>query len=927
MSRYRSDLFAHLKRNRTYNSNDKSDEEPYFQIRFDDGYPLLLIVNANGERYQPSDRFFGGYTRKILRAIASIEAKDQNTIQWGDKKKDINLSENEFLMWYLSQSDRVVGEDFHPLTFIDQKGRLKLHITGDTQLQCMLWLEVDNKKINNFGFISDSYIFFDHCIVNIAPVGENYKLLDAFDTIILTSELTGYLSLLFSYFENIVPVYRDFKVVSGPPQQATASIIFEKVDPSNSLHLRVSQTIFGYDTDFIENYNLSRIIHIREFEREITVCDIDYQNQKRSIRKMNRLLNRLKQNLEATDSDYFFDDNRYIIDELLAIELVMNSLPQIASEYSIFGAERLKRYKIKSVEPGLHLSVTHGIDFLEGTAELDVAGERFPLFEALYQLRNNAYIQLSDDTRAIIDPDYIRKLERIFLKRKDKVAISIYDLPIIEDLQNSQIAGNTYQGLKDFFHGFSQLKQYVSNLPDLKEELREYQKTGFRWLKYLCIYSQGGCLADDMGLGKTIQTIALLSSLYPNETTPSLIIVPKSLIFNWEQEILKFNPDLSFYRYYGPQRDLGTALGFQVIITSYGTVRNEIEQLSQETFCYVILDESQQIKNLNSQISKAVILLKSKYRLALSGTPIENNLAELYALFRFLNPAILGGLERFTRCYLNPIQQHGEREIAGELKKKIQPFLIRRLKKEVLKDLPEKIEQTLFVELASDHRRFYEQRRSFFYDTVSDQIAQEGIKRSQFFVLQAITELRQIASIPESKSEGQIVSPKREVLLESIQDSVANHHKILLFANFLSVLDHVSADLERIGVDFEMMTGATRNRDLAIKRFQTDPQVSIFLMTLKTGGQGLNLTAADTVFIFDPWWNVAAENQAIDRAHRIGQDRTVFSYKLITKGTIEEKILLLQEKKKRLLEEFISTEKPITSVLNEQDIDFLFGEA
>ncbi|MCP4753096.1 MAG: DEAD/DEAH box helicase, partial [Proteobacteria bacterium] len=354
--------------------------------------------------------------------------------------------------------------------------------------------------------------------------------------------------------------------------------------------------------------------------------------------------------------------------------------------------------------------------------------------------------------------------------------------------------------------------------------------------------------------------------------------------------------------------------------------RSDIETLKEVPFYYLILDESQNIKNINSQVSRAVMLLQSENRLALSGTPIENNLGELYSLFRFLNPSMFGSLERFNRNYLFRIQQLNDKDAAGELKRKIYPFILRRLKKDVLKDLPDKIEQVLYVDMTTEQKKFYEQRRVFFYETVRDQIASEGLDKSRFFVLQAITELRQIASIPEAKSEGRIISPKREMLMENILDSVANGHKILLFANFLSILDYLAEDLVKESIDYEVMTGATRNREASVNRFQNEPGCSVFLMTLKTGGQGLNLTAADTVFIFDPWWNIAAETQAIDRSHRIGQDKTVFSYKLIAKGTIEEKILKLQEKKRVLFENIISNDSAPRKILDEDDIDFMLSE-
>ena len=286
---------------------------------------------------------------------------------------------------------------------------------------------------------------------------------------------------------------------------------------------------------------------------------------------------------------------------------------------------------------------------------------------------------------------------------------------------------------------------------------------------------------------------------------------------------------------------------------------------------------------------------------------------------------MFGSADDFNRDYTLPIQQHNDKEVAQELRRKIYPFILRRLKKHVLKELPPKVEQILFVEMSEEQKRLYEQRRKYFQQTIQEQIAKEGIQKSQFFILQALTELRQIASVPESKSDGLVVSTKREALLDNVLDLIANGRKVLIFANFLNAIETIGEDLNAHGVEFVEMTGATQNRQALVSRFQNDPQCKIFLLTLKTGGVGLNLTAADTVFIYDPWWNTAAENQAIDRTHRIGQTNTVFSYKLITKGTIEEKILQLQEKKKELFDALIASDNASIKALSEKDIDFMLG--
>ena len=462
-------------------------------------------------------------------------------------------------------------------------------------------------------------------------------------------------------------------------------------------------------------------------------------------------------------------------------------------------------------------------------------------------------------------------------------------------------------------------------MPKVDAKLRPYQKDGYKWIKYLHDTKLGGCLADDMGLGKTLQTIAILASVYPKEKSPTLIVMPRSLLFNWNAEVEKFAPQLSTYTYYGNTRNIKDAKKANLIFTTYALMRNDIEKLKEEKFYYVILDESQNIKNIQALTTKAVMLLQSKHRLALSGTPIENNLGELYSLFRFLNPSMFGTLNQFNQNYLAPIQKHNDLDAIRQLRQKIYPFILRRLKKDVLKDLPDKIEQTLFVEMSESQRKLYEQRRSFYKEAINSSIASRGLQQSRFFIFQALNELRQIASSPEGFSEGKIISPKRELLQEQLLDSVANNHKVLIFVNFLAAIELISAQMEEMGIGHVTMTGATRNRQALVEKFQTDADCKVFLMTLKTGGTGLNLTAADTIFIFDPWWNVAAENQAIDRAHRIGQQNKVLAYKLITEGSIEEKIVKLQEKKKELFDNIISTDGDSLKSLSEEDIDFIFS--
>jgi len=455
--------------------------------------------------------------------------------------------------------------------------------------------------------------------------------------------------------------------------------------------------------------------------------------------------------------------------------------------------------------------------------------------------------------------------------------------------------------------------------------MRDYQKEGVRWLKYLYDNNFGGCLADDMGLGKTLQAISLLSFIYPKTKTPSLIVMPKSLLNNWQNELEKFNPSLSFYLYYGTNRDSKEFKKHNIILTTYALVRNDIEKLRDIKFDTIILDESQNMKNIESKISKAVMLLEAKHKFALSGTPIENSLFELYSLFRFINGGLFSTLADFKRDYAVPIQGDANEEVAKILKAKISPFLLRRLKKDVLKDLPAKQEQVVYVDMDEAHKKFYNQKRDYYKQLLEQQIAINGIEKSKFVILQAFNDLRQIASAPELKSENTIASSKIEALFEMLEDIVLNNHKILIFANFLGSLDLISQKANELGYEHLLMTGSTRNRQELVDKFQNDKDIKLFLMTLKVGGVGLNLTEADYVFIFDPWWNKSAENQAVDRSHRMGQKNTVFSYKMITKGTIEEKILELQSQKQDMTDMIISGDEGGLKQLSSADLNYILG--
>lgn len=465
--------------------------------------------------------------------------------------------------------------------------------------------------------------------------------------------------------------------------------------------------------------------------------------------------------------------------------------------------------------------------------------------------------------------------------------------------------------------------------PGFKGDLRQYQKEGLGWLRFLNQFRFGGCLADDMGLGKTIQVLALLQGrVLENQGSnrPTLIVVPRSLVGNWLSEAAKFCPDLKMLDFASLDRKkwLGSLAAYDVVVTTYGVMRRDIEKLVLITFDYVILDEAQAIKNESSQVAKAARLLKSEHKLALTGTPVENHLGELGSIFAFLNP---GMLKPALLAGIGKSSPEKDRRAAGLLSKCLSPFILRRTKEQVLKDLPEKIEQTLFCELSAPQRKHYEELRRHYQLHLTNAAAQQGVNQIKIQVLEALLRLRQAACHPGLIDPNAVQEPsaKLDTLLEQIEAVIETGHKALIFSQFTSLLAIVKSRLDQKGIRYEYLDGQTRDRQGAVDSFQNNSEVPLFLISLKAGGVGLNLTAADYCFILDPWWNPAAEAQAIARAHRMGQTKRVFAYRLIAKDTVEEKILALQDKKKALASAIISEDSSILRGLSLEDLRLLLS--
>ena len=596
-------------------------------------------------------------------------------------------------------------------------------------------------------------------------------------------------------------------------------------------------------------------------------------------------------------------------------------------------SETEKKYFVGS--SSISIEITENIDWFDINAVISFGHYQIS-FKDLRKsfFKNNGEIKLPSGEIAIIPSSWREQYADLFAfvnedrENKDSLQLKKHHLSLVNDLKNGKLAkvsiNKKLEGLRDF----KKIEDY--QLPkNFYGTLRPYQKAGYNWLSFLNQYKFGGCLADDMGLGKTVQTLALLQNLKENcnQQGTSLLVMPTSLLYNWEMEASKFTPDLKILNYTGTNRVKDSSLfaDYDLILTSYGIVRMDIEELEKFYFNYIILDESQAIKNPDSNIARSVIKLKSRNRLILTGTPLENNTLDLWSQMSFVNPGLLGNQRFFKNEYQIPIEKKGDSQKTIRLNSIIKPFILRRHKSQVASDLPEKVEHIKYCTMTPDQEEKYEEAKSYFRNKILDQIEKEGMNKTQFMLLQGLTKLRQIANHPKlTDPEYDGASGKCEDVAEMIENALGEGHKILVFSQFVKHLSIIKDIVDKNNWKYAYLDGSTKNRKEQVEQFQQDCDTRLFLISLKAGGLGLNLTKADYVFLLDPWWNPAVEAQAVDRAHRIGQDQKVFTYKFISRETVEEKIVRLQQKKMKLASELISSEEGFMKQLTIEDITQLF---
>lgn len=646
--------------------------------------------------------------------------------------------------------------------------------------------------------------------------------------------------------------------------------------------------------------------------------------------------------LDVKNNRLILVDEEKIYDFLTRdIELYMKKFEVLATDN--FKNREIKPFKINSIGVRLESNLLNiniediGLDL----SEISQILERYKLKKKYYRLKDGNYINIADNNDIELLSNMIDGMDIKYNEIKDGVITvplyrGIYLENILKRLKNTNIIKdeNYKKVVTDL-----ELKEndYADvNISGLNADLRGYQKLGYRWLKNLDYYHLGGILADDMGLGKTVQILAVILS-YLNENgkdaKPSIVICPSSLSLNWLNEVKKFAPSLKCIAIGGNaiqrQKQINKIPSCNIVITSYELLKRDIDLYKEKNyeFKYAIADEAQYIKNNNTQNARAIKIINAETRYALTGTPIENSLSELWSIFDYIMPGYLFGHKKFKEEYETPIVKDEDERAMEKLKQLIEPFVLRRVKKEVLTELPDKTVTVLYNEMGEEQKELYKSYLAIAKKEVKQEISENGFEKSQIKILSLLMRLRQICCHPSlflSNYKGE--SSKLGQCIEVLKDAISSGHKILLFSGYTSMFDIVEKELKKSNINYFKLTGQTKvsERVNLVDEFNTNPEIKVFLISLKAGGTGLNLTGADMVIHYDPWWNISAENQATDRTYRIGQKNNVHVYKMITKDSIEEKIYELQKRKEKLVDNMLSTKTTFINKLSEADIMKLF---
>lgn len=728
----------------------------------------------------------------------------------------------------------------------------------------------------------------------------------------------------------------------------------ESVVPVLTITEQTTSVKSGSLTMFNAQDNSESALVAEDYDQSQVVFELSFQYGQFNF-KFDSFANHANVSLEKQGDDYIFHKVRRnlgfeknILVRLKEWGLVMGQGRSVVSKNQAF--EWIQTHNVTLKDAGILLQQTatgsSAKRYFLGYSSIDITFEesrdwfdvyakvRFGEFEIPFVKLKNLILArkreftLPNGEVAVIPEAWLTKYSELFAfaeydAESHQLTLRKHHLALVQEYAEDSLAKVVMNRKLEKLRDFDEIDEQP--LPEaFVGTLRPYQKAGYDWIIFLSQYRFGGCLADDMGLGKTVTTLAMLQRQKEmGGDRPSLLVMPTSLLYNWELEARKFTPQLRVLVYKGTYREKDTTRfdDYDLILTSYGIVRIDVELLKYYRFNYIILDESQAIKNPSSHVTKAVMQLESNFRLILTGTPLENTTMDLWTQMTFANPGLLGSQSYFRSHFQVPIEKQNDAQRTQKLYALIKPFLLRRHKSQVALDLPPKVESVHYCEMSEEQEKRYEETKSYYRNFILEHIEEEGMAKSQMVVLQGLTKLRQLANHPRMVDETYDgASGKLEEIEAKLEELVSGEHKVLIFSQFVRHLAILEKTLHHQKIKYAYLDGSTVNRQAQVELFQQDESVKVFLISLKAGGVGLNLTAADYVFILDPWWNPAIEAQAVDRAHRIGQQRTVFTYKFITKNSVEEKILDLQRSKQKLFNELITNEEGFVKSLSKEDI-------
>jgi len=650
-----------------------------------------------------------------------------------------------------------------------------------------------------------------------------------------------------------------------------------------------------------------RQIYSQDSEGEVFAVERDRDAEVNFIALLLKQHEHFEEQLE-TDLPYFYlQKHRFLNEDWFLHAFEEWQLQGI----TVLGFNQLKGNKLNGNKAKITIRVISGLDWFNTSLDVRFGKKKASLKQLQSSVRNkNRFVQLDDGTLGILPTEWLQKFEDYFNAGEiveEEIQIPKFNYSEVKELfRDDELDDSVKKEIAIFESKLKQvdLHNEIEISTDLNASLREYQKQGLTWLNLLDDFNFGGCLADDMGLGKTLQVIAfILGQRKKVQQNTNLVVVPTSLIFNWQAEVDQFAPSLKLLTLYGAGRikDISVFDNYEIILTSYGTLLSDLTFLTKYRFNYIFLDESQNIKNIDSQRYYAARQLQSRNKIAITGTPVENNTFDLFAQLSFACPGLLGNKQSFRDLFAIPIDKFKSSRHALQLQQKVAPFILRRTKRDVARELPEKTEMVLYCPMEESQRKVYDRYEQEFRDYIAG-TDEEELSQNSIHILRSLTRLRQICDSPLLLEDEKLFgdsSSKIEILLEQIENK-AQYHKVLVFSQFVAMLELIKKELQRRGIAFEYLTGSTRDRESVVNNFQNNPSIRVFLISLKAGGTGLNLTEADYVYLVDPWWNPAVENQAIDRSYRIGQEKAVMAVRLICSDTIEEKIVKLQATKRAL---------------------------